>query len=83
MFKALRICSKGLRFQALRSGSWKRRTNLTIKLDYMHYNALALNVQTNAFDGDTLRSCIDNVTIRRVSDDDVVCLTNTLAVGLR
>ena len=61
-------------------GSWKRHSyNLTIKLDYKHYNALALNVQTNAFDGDTLRSCIDNVTIRRVSDDDVVCLTNTLA----
>ena len=61
-------------------GIWKRHSyNLTIDLDYKGYNALALNVQTNAFDGDTLRSCIDNITIRRVAEDDVVCLTNTLA----
>lgn len=61
-------------------GVWKRHSyNITVGLDYKGYNALALNVQTNMFSGNTLRSCIDSVTVRRVADDDVVCITNTLS----
>ncbi len=61
-------------------GTWKRHTyNFTASLKYPGHNALAINMQTNSFSGvKEIRALIDSVTIKRIADDDIVCMTNTL-----
>jgi len=61
-------------------GTWKRHTySFTASLKYPGHNALAINMQTNSFsEVKEIRALIDNVTIKRIADDDVVCMTNTL-----
>ena len=62
-------------------GTWKRHTySFTGNVKYPGYNALAINMQTNSFsEVPYIRALIDNVTITRIADDDIVCMTNTLA----
>jgi hypothetical protein len=61
-------------------GTWKRHTySFTASLKYPGHNALAINMQTNSFsEVKEIRALIDSVTIKRIADDDVVCMTNTL-----
>ncbi len=62
-------------------GTWKRHTySFTASLKYPGYNALAVNMKTNSFtEVESIRALIDSVTIKRIADDDIVCMTNTLA----
>lgn len=62
-------------------GTWKRHTySFTANVKYPGHNALAINMQTNSFsEVPYIRALIDNVTITRIADDDIVCMTNTLA----
>ena len=61
-------------------GTWKRHTySFTASLKYPGHNALAINMQTNSFsEVKEIRALVDNVTIKRIADDDIVCMTNTL-----
>ena len=63
-------------------GTWKRHTySFTGNLSkYQGHNAFAINMQTNSFsEVPYIRALFDNVTITKIADDDIVCMTNTLA----